>query len=649
MRFQPGEDDQAFAKARGALLDEFDAWVAANRPPDDGQLLVNAGIFLDWRYTYSTGVLDDYRESDLAEFLLEWCPRKLSAPPEDAPAVCRAVAAFIEFLHASGRLAGGPGRAARLITVAEELVAEMVIAMGDESKYGMAKSLFAGPFCDALDLDESVSPEELQAALDARMEAFNALPFEERKSLTDRALTPALTKLVELPFVHVPPPAAAVAASAAGAPILAKIHALREYLGADGKALTDRGNLKLADGRALVELLETGDIDDRTIGDQTLKTTSTDELRHLVFIVDIAKRAGAVRVNKRRLVPVKAWSRRPLVERAAAAFSAVIELGPLWSIRRHSVPLFDAVDQLLDDGILHWLAGLLAPDGERRVDEIVEMAQELVTIEIVPRWPLWPVESLEQLAARDVCYCFGVLELVGVVQWTDRRHVTDRWGHSHPIGGVVTLTALGHNVTPEHLPAAGYRLRSVGDLTGAGAEALIEAIDWVSADELDGLIAAWQPQRTPAERAELLTAAVAAANDARSRLAGLAAIDVLGADVAAPYVRQLLDSPAAGHAALWLMSNDLADEDLLATFVNVGTFVDILAATIDDPDEMCELFTSAPSADQPDVMLQQMWRHPGPETAAVLDALGRHLPDRKLAKSARKAAMQHRSWMANRR
>ena len=46
-------------------------------------------------------------------------------------------------------------------------------------------------------------------------------------------------------------------------------------------------------------------------------------------------------------------------------------------------------------------------------------------------------------------------------------------------------------------------------------------------------------------------------------------------------------------------------------------------------------------------MLEFFGRHPAPETAAVLDVLGRHLPDRALAKQARKAAFKHRSWMAN--
>ena len=60
------------------------------------------------------------------------------------------------------------------------------------------------------------------------------------------------------------------------------------------------------------------------------------------------------------------------------------------------------------------------------------------------------------------------------------------------------------------------------------------------------------------------------------------------------------------------------------------------------------MFSEAPQAADQYNALEQMVRHAAPETAAVLDALGQHLPDKKLAKAARKAAIKHRSWMANR-
>ena len=59
------------------------------------------------------------------------------------------------------------------------------------------------------------------------------------------------------------------------------------------------------------------------------------------------------------------------------------------------------------------------------------------------------------------------------------------------------------------------------------------------------------------------------------------------------------------------------------------------------------MFSNAPHSADQFAALEQMWRHPAAETAAVLDALGEHLPDRKLAKAARKAAIRHRSSIAN--
>ena len=48
-----------------------------------------------------------------------------------------------------------------------------------------------------------------------------------------------------------------------------------------------------------------------------------------------------------------------------------------------------------------------------------------------------------------------------------------------------------------------------------------------------------------------------------------------------------------------------------------------------------------------DDLIDDMWRHDQSETLEVLEALGRSLTDKRVAKAARKAALQHRSWIAN--
>jgi len=94
-----------------------------------------------------------------------------------------------------------------------------------------------------------------------------------------------------------------------------------------------------------------------------------------------------------------------------------------------------------------------------------------------------------------------------------------------------------------------------------------------------------------------------------------------------------------------LIQRDRADSETLGNFVDVAVLVDVLSSVVESPDELCSLFAGVP---EPLQLLESMWRHEAPETALVLDALGHHLPDRTLAKAARKAAMRHRSWMANR-
>jgi hypothetical protein len=636
LNFDPGDDD-AYYETRDALLGELDGWLDGPKAQRD-LLISNAGVFLDWRYHYSSGVLDEFADGDVAEFLLSWCPRKLSGPADVADGVCKAVGAYVEFMARTGRLLGGVDRAARLMTLADDLAPTMREEMDNPANFGMGKSLLAG-------LELSGSAEEVQATLNARMDEFNALPFEERKALTDSFVDPA-PEPFELPFLYIPPPVAEVEATAAASPLLAKVEALRDHLGPDGKPLTDKGNLKLADGRALVVLLDTGDEMDPQIGEKTFRTGSTAELRRLNFILDLAKEAGAVRVHKRRLIPVKAWATRPTTHRAAALFAAIIELGPLQSLFSGRYWFFDEFHQLLDDGIVHWLAPLLAADdADLPLDSMIDWTLSVVKQQLAPSVPDLRPQDWDRFTRQDMSRTFEILELAGVVRWTDRIEVPERYGPSSWTGGTVELTALGRHVLPDYLDDAGYTLRRADGIADGDGADLIDGMLSVVETQHEALVAGWQIDRPAVERVQLLTDAVAASDTAEGRLMGFVALDMFDLDVAEPLVRELLDSRVAGHAALWLIAHGRADADTLGCFVDIGALVDVLASNLEDPDVLCDLFTTALD---PFKLLEELWRHPAAETALVLDALGGQLPDRKLAKAARKAAMRHRSWMANR-
>lgn len=108
-----------------------------------------------------------------------------------------------------------------------------------------------------------------------------------------------------------------------------QVRALVGWVGA-GRKLTQTGRVTLADARALVEVLDTGDRMDPVIGDRTFKTKSSEELYHLTLLVEWAKAARLLRTAGGRLLPVKKNARlldRP-DELRGALFAALPRIGP---------------------------------------------------------------------------------------------------------------------------------------------------------------------------------------------------------------------------------------------------------------------------------------------------------------------------------
>lgn len=587
LRFDPG-DDGAYHAARDKLLGELDGWL--DRPEEERAATVaDVGSFLDWRYRESSRVLDEFAPAELAEFLLEWCPRRLKGRPDDAVHLCFAVGVYLDFMGSTGRLIGGRDRAVRLTRMVDDLAPTVLAeARGDDTD----------------------APE----------------PYE-------------------LPFVHIPPPRAEVEAAAATAPFLTKLDDLRDYLGPDGKELTDNGNLEWADGRALVELLDTGDMIDLQLDDSTLRLQSARPLRRLNFIVDLAIEAGAVAVCERRLVRAPEWETLPPIGRAEALFAAILDVGPVGAHCSGHLLYSDQPLHLFDDGIVHWLAPLLAHDAaEQPFASVVEWA-ELMLSPHLERYGPEEADAVDDFTEEGIACILEVLEDAGVVRWTDRVESPQPFRPGYWTGGTVALTALGRHLLPDHLEPAGYVLRRANPVGDGDGAALIDALLSLPESEHEGLVTGWRADRPAAERVQMLTEAIAASSSAAGRMVGFTALDMFDIEVVEPLVRQLLDTPVAGHAALWLVARDPADAATLGSFVDIGVLVDVLSADVDDPVALCALFTGM---SEPLELLEDMWRHPAPETAIVLEALGRHLTDSKLAKAARKAGVRHRSWMANR-
>ena len=180
----------------------------------------------------------------MVELLLEWCPRKLSVPQEECGGLPGSVATFFRFLTASGLADARSAPLEALLQTVEDVTPGYVEAMGDPSKFGMAKSLFTAAAGDGVDVAD---PSDVEGW----MAEFNARPEEERRRvLSDQVLGLGQPARTQLPPVAVPG-GEAVRASAAEAPIVSMFTALADHVG-QGRKLTQKGHLALADARVLV-------------------------------------------------------------------------------------------------------------------------------------------------------------------------------------------------------------------------------------------------------------------------------------------------------------------------------------------------------------------------------------------------------------
>ncbi len=657
------DDEELYFETRDELLDEIEETLLndGREAHEAADIIGSITVLLDWRWNYSSRQLDDWSLGDVAEFLLEWLPRKYSAPPEAGAEMCLAVADFFVHMGARERLVGGVDRAAALVVRAYELTDAVVDAMGDPSNFGMAKSMFAtelpggrvNPLADLGAMIEGGidgdSPE-FRAMLQERMDAFNAMPMEDRKAITDRSL-PAFApspRRIRIPVVDIPPPIEDVERSAADSRLLQMINALVDYVGPKGIAVTQVGNLRLADAKELVGLLGTADVFERKLpwNDQIEPVRSSTDLSQLTLVFDVAEGAGAFDRLKTKVKVNPEWLEMSVTDRAQEVVDSLLDIGPVSSSAHYEI--FFQVASVVEDGIPHWLAMALPDGAEIEVEPMVDQAIAVVG-EYIPEPPrLWSAPgAFEEFIARQVFKVFELLEFAGLIEWHERVEVTDEYRDTYQRGGWIRLTPLGRHTTIESIRAAGYDFPTVADLGEASAEDLVN-LSLTTTMEPDDLLRRWRPDSSTAERAAALAefAMVAALPEQR-----LAAMDMLGElepiGEVEPAVRQMLDSPCAGHATIFLIERELATPEELGAFLDIGPIVDLLSTVLDAPDALSELFAQSYALADDD-LIEELWRHDQPETVKILDALGKHLPDKKLAKAVRKAAMKHRSWMANR-
>lgn len=411
------EDEAGFKRASEELLDRFADWLSEGKAAgtDIDQLVGTASLLLDWKWGYADGELVAWETDHLHEFLLDWCPRKLSAGADDSAGTLEGLKAWLEFLDATD-LAAGSRSVSQLLMLADTLAPEFLEEMANPANFGLGKSLWAAAVADDVDAED---PD----AFKQWMSTFNDRPDKERRRiLPDSAFAsppPARPSLeesrrsVNLPPVALPDDGARVA-SAGQAPILTMFDELHSFIG-DGRKLTQTGNLTLADARVLLDRLGTGDQMDGELNGHVFKTRSSADLPGLRHVFAWAKKAGVVRVERGKVKATAKWTKVVGPEaRFETAADALLALGALQSQRDPDAWLaWPEVNRLVDEHTAELLLAPYAVSVPVPVADVVGFAIHMVN-EAFTFGPMLTEELLHRRLTRDVADFLASLERAGV-------------------------------------------------------------------------------------------------------------------------------------------------------------------------------------------------------------------------------------------
>ena len=449
----------------------------------------------------------------------------------------------------------------------------------------------------------------------------------------DRYQLWALPSPLTLPPIRLPD-RDVLAEAAAATPALDDMRTFVAFVG-DGRRLTAKGELKLADGAELLRLLlGVEDAGERSRWPHPIGVRSTADLPAVHLLRRWAEAAGLVEVDGRWLRcgeaaalvaddPLEAW---------LATIVGLLDLGAASHLFLHGefAPYWlDDVDEL---AALEWLLDLYVADRPVPLEELVGQAREEADAlrvagdacreapDLDPHvaHPDPKVAELHDLILPGVVrQVIARLEQLGAVSVTGITTEPTRWG---PVatGGAVALTPLGlwavNRLVRERIPAP-----VIGELAGADAVTLLRACARVDPDHAVAEFAAWLAARPDAVPDLVLALRQLAPYEVP---AAVLAIDLLGAEATAAMGR-LRDHPRlAPYVAVWL-GRHRADEWRPSGPAELAALVELLDArwSRDGRDAVVDEFAALGGPAVQLAVIEQLGHLEHPVAIDVLDAL----------------------------
>ncbi len=669
MVFGP-DDENEFYDARDALVAQFEAWLPGagpQKPQEMNAAAGTAGIALDWKYGYSDGDLGLWTLPHFDEFLLQWFPRKVAIPSVLAAQTPRELNLFMLFLASQGLLSGGSSSVRSIEKYLRQIVAPFTRAFDDPARHGLAKSLFGG----LADLGIEIDPGN-PASLAKAMEQFNSLSFEARGEIVGLTGQPPGGRIGARPVdpwedlldgVELPP-APTLSKSRADelakqTSVISNFRLISEFCDRPRK-LTKTGKLTVADAIGLATLLG---IDEAAIN-RTPKIRSAADLGALHFFLEWALKSGTVRRIKGTLTSTSSWNKKSAFEQLESALTTLVEAGPL-TLGDQSRWRFDNIDVILDGGVTAFLA-------------IVYMQEELAipfvevldaALDVVLAYGTWSPHTTHDMKVRRIAAKFqkfwevinltGIVELSDVVEPADPlvpRGPGDREDEvdSEPVF-CLALTELGRGCVARHLESQGFTIPVVGQFADKPLDEVLAHVTRWPRSRVEAEFVAWAAKNGADTTIAELQHIVGSTDDPQPRIASVDLAGLLGPD-AERAVRSLIETRARAHALSWLEIHNHevpeAGDDERAQLALLAALEMMSLHCAGDPEDdevMAGLFVKVFERVPVEEVFRFLWHIEEPWAGDLLAAVGRLHPDKAIAKQARKAVMQHRTHLANKR
>jgi hypothetical protein len=530
---------------------------------------------------------------------------------------------------------------ARLATSVKRLAPQFRDAALDERNWSMGKRLWSAAQNEGVD---PTDPGEVQRFI----EDFNRRPIDERDAMLgglppDHMPALGADLVAPLPPV-VLPPTKELESTARQTVGFIRLLRLVRFVG-EGRPLTERGNLKLADGNALVGVLETGDRFDGEIGGRVFKTQSSADLNGVDLTLQMAVESELLTRSGRKLLPgTNAGSiNEPLVALYGAWLVLLTTIGPTQHWYRRDRYNWDWYAEELDASLPMILLELYR-DGCIPIDDVAgDTWAHLETVFDLNDVPSDKLAFHRRSVEWSLRRAFEVFAEMGMVHVADVTETATVYGGKDLSGGTVELTSLGKWAV-QRIASRVTSAPVVGELRSLSAAELLTAASDIPEAEARAEIDAWIDHRGEDAAEELVEALRTA--DETGRGLGFRALIRIGSD-AEPAVNRLADDPDfAPYITVWRIDTLAGTRDDMDCTGDPERFVRLLGVVVElwGPAAAVSGWAGpAAGADGLQSMLDEAWRVKRPETEHVLAAIGTEHPDKLIAKTARKALFKHRT------